>query len=168
MKNRHKGIPVELANHFFKQMEVFDFSFMQEVASFMELLRRKRIPLAFALECIERKQEFEDEVDKRHRTDHKKYKAKGKKCPRCGQLMALQPIYEEPGSTANLKGYRAVWYCTKGWHQDNPEGYCGHHAFTTLSMNKILRKMGIKTKAPTKDQMLAGCPGKKRGKQNAN
>lgn len=164
MKSRHKDLPLPVIKHFFKEMEIFNFSFLQEVTSFMKLLRRKHIPLAFALECIERRQEMVDAGEELRQSEQKKYKLRGKKCPECGQLMALQPIYEEPGSPANLKGYKAVWYCTRGWHQDDPGKYCGYHTFTTVTMNKILRKMGIKTKAPTKDQILAGCPGKKRGK----
>lgn len=128
---------------FFTQMQAFHWGFLQDVVVFLKTLRNKHIPLAFAVECIMIRQGDIDASKEKARADQKKYMKKAKRCPDCGQVLTIMPI-RDPEGPSNRKGYKSAWVCTKGWHQDDPDKFCGYHSFSTLTMQKILKKMGIK------------------------
>jgi len=129
--------------YFFNQMQAFNFGFMQDVRTFMHTLKNKDFTLDHALACIEFAQGKTDVVREREKKDRKTWVKKAKKCPVCGQILALAPVNAPEGS-ANLKGYKSLWHCTKGWEHEDPKKWCGYHSYSNLTMNQILKKMRIK------------------------
>ena len=132
--------------YFFNQMQAFNFGFMQDVWTFMHTLKNKDFTLDHAIACIEFAQGKTDKARVRDKKDQKTWLKRAKKCPECGQILALAPVME-PEGPANSKGYKSIWYCTRGYEQDDPEKLCGYHSFSHLTLNKIFKKMGIKSKA---------------------
>lgn len=135
--------------YFFNQMTAFNFGFMQDVVTFMRTLKNKDFTLDYALACIEFRQGKTDMVREQEKKDRKTWVKKAKKCLDCGQILALAPI-NVPEGPANLKGYKSMWYCTKGWEHEEPEKWCGHYSYSSLTLNKIFKKMGIKQKVRLK------------------
>ena len=136
-------ITQQRAKYFFNQMTAFNFGFMQDVKTFMYVLKDKDFTLDYALACIEFAQGKTDVARKQEEKDRKTWIKKAKKCPYCGQILALAPI-NVPEGLANLKGHKSLWHCTKGWEHEDPEKWCGFHAYSNLTMNQILKKMRIK------------------------
>lgn len=155
-KSRLKKIHVD---YFFKQMEVFQWGFLQDVESFIRLLNKKKIPIEHAVECIHIRQGKLDADWKQEEQDRSNYVKKAKKCPECGQMLALEPVLQ-PEGPSNKKGYKSVWYCTAGWEQEDPEKFCGFHSYSIKSVNQYLKKMKIKARMADKPRPCD----KKRGK----
>ncbi len=139
-------ITEQQVNHFFSRMQAFNFGLMQDVRTFIYALRNKDIALDHAIACIEFAQGKTDKAREQDKKDRKVWIKKAKKCPECGQILALAPI-TDPEGRANVKGYKSMWYCTNGWEHDDPEKWCVYHSFSHLTLNKIFKKMGIKSKA---------------------
>ena len=128
---------------FFNQMQAFNFGFMQDVVTFMQALKNKDLGLDFAITCIEFAQGKTDKFREQEKKDQKVWIKRAKKCPDCGQILSLRPVHE-PEGPANTKGYKSIWYCSRGWELEDPEKWCGYHAYSNLTMNQILKKMRIK------------------------
>lgn len=133
------------ADFFFKQMPAFNFGFMQDVANFIRTLKDKDIPLEHAIQCIELRQGITDEAREQDRKDSKIWFKNAKKCPKCGQVLGLNPV-KVPEGQGNLKGHKSLWYCSRGWEHEDPEKWCGYHSYSQLTMNQIFKHMGIKAR----------------------
>ena len=131
--------------YFFNQMTAFNFGFMQDVRTFMHTLKNKDFTLDYAIACIEFAQGKTDIAREREKKDQRIWIKRAKECPDCDQILALAPV-NAPEGPANLKGYKSMWYCTRGWEHDDPEKWCGHCSYSHLTLNQIFKKMGIKNR----------------------
>lgn len=134
------------AKEFFRQMQAFTFGLMQDMVGFFAILEKKKIPIEVALGAIKFGQNMKDSQWHDDVENRKKWKTKAKRCPDCGQILALAPV-NAPEGPSNLKGYKSIWHCTRGWEHEDPEKWCGYHSYSNLTANKILKKMRIKSRA---------------------
>jgi hypothetical protein len=142
MRNK---IKIREAEVFFKQMEAFNFGFMQDVRTFINSLKNKGITLDHAISCIELRQGKFDKAREQDKKDRDLWTKKAKRCPNCGQILQLKPV-NSPEGPGNVKGYKSIWFCSRGWEKDDPKEWCGYHTYSNLTLNQIFKKMRIKTR----------------------
>lgn len=56
------------------------------------------------------------------------------RCPECGAVLAYQTMMK--CRKANPRGWKGIWLCREGWHDEDPQEWCGFSQLTMLTLER--------------------------------